>query len=298
MMSSTSEAQLDEHSRMTRFIAVTSGVLIDDSFLRSKSTLSEIERAIKKIDLQEINGLKRRFESVKTDNDYFLRLSSDCRWYKFLTESIICSKFSSDYKLECERTSKYIKNGFFKDEELLSLNIELLIDSTYGNSRLDAKSLMSEIHEFNRNYIKRLSNSSEVKWINKKDGEDLNLKLQCANNVLSAYFGKFNYIDHPNIEGILSDLDVAEIREKKAYELFDKITTSYRSQKSKKRAGVVQLSCKITKDSDDLLSRLASQFKLSKQEVVQVILNNHKALGIEKYIGDFFQKKHQLTGMD
>ena len=279
------------NDRLTRFLAVCLKIQLNSSGAKKGNEISFLENEINKIKNKKNDNLEDLYEdyesvSVIADNNEIL--FCDKRGLLFLFAYFNSDLYGAEMR-EWEQCLKdvslYIPEGIFEHEEYEALKIEYFLyrlifredDSFFANNL---------IKKARRSFEKRLEDSSDVKWVGKIEGEDIELKLMVANNFLL----KYRYPQINELSELVFRMDEIFIRKGDCYREFKRIVDSYRTIKSKNKVGLAKFNMTIKSSNAEWLQNVSDCYGISRSDVINLIISHRKELKLDS----FFEERKRM----
>lgn len=279
------------NDRLTRFLAVCLKIQLNSSGAKKGNEISFLENEINKIKNKKnynLEDLYDDYESVRVIADNNKIIFCDKRGFLFLSAYFNSDLYGGDRR-EWEQCLKdvslYIPEGIFEHEEYEVLKIEYFLyrlifkedDSSFADNL---------IKKARRSFEKRLEDNSDVKWVGKIEGEDIELKLMVANNFLL----KYRYPQINELSELVFRMDEIFIRKGDCYRDFKRIVDSYRTKKSNNKVGLAKFNMTIKSSNAEWLQNVSDCYGISRSDVINLIISHRKELKLES----FFEERKKM----
>lgn len=266
-------------------------IQLNSSGAKKGNEIAFLENEISKIKTNEnddFNDLYNDYEKIKINTENNEIIFSSKRGLLFLSAYFEKNLSGLDYGLwkRClEDVSRYIPEGIFEDKEYGILNLEF-----FSYRLLDEKKDILHPNTLIRKaricFEQRIKDNFDLKWVQKIEGEDVELKVSVANNFL------FKYRSNPisELSELVLRMDVIFIQEGDCFREFKRIVDSYRTKKSKNKVGLAKFNMTIKSSNAEWLQNVSDCYGLSRSDVINLIISHHKELKLES----FFEERKRM----
>lgn len=279
------------NDRLTRFLAVCLKIQLNSSGAKKGNEISFLENEISKIKNKENYNLKYfyyDYECVRAIVDNNEILFCNKRGLLFLSAYFNNCLYAGERRLweqSLKDVSLYIPEGIFEDKDYEVLNIEYFLYRIIFKDN-DLSFAENLIYKVRMSFEKRLGDNSDVKWVGKIEGEDIELKLMVANNFLL----KYRYPQINEISELVFRMDEIFIRKGDCYRDFKRIVDSYRTKKSNNKVGLAKFNMTIKSSNAEWLQNVSDCYGISRSDVINLIIIHRKELKLES----FFEERKRM----